>query len=93
MRYLVVTYIKKPNGKVDESVEVDSKYRNRHKTSANVILDFKKKEILKCRMDGHAGSRDWKTVRDYYYKYYQNVVEDLEQKNLTILNKDQEQYQ
>jgi hypothetical protein len=79
MKYLIITYIKKPNGEVDESVEVESKYRSRHKTTANVVLDFEKKEILKCRMDGHAGSRDWKRVRDYYHKYYQNVVEDLEQ--------------
>lgn len=83
MRYLIVTYIKKPNGGVDESVEMDSKYRSRHETTANVVLDFKQQEILKCRMDGQSGSRDWKRVRDYYHKYYKNVIEDLEQRNIS----------
>ncbi len=78
MRYLIVTYIKRPNGQVDETVEVESKYRSRHKETANVVLDFAKKEILKCRMDGKLGSHDWQHVRDYYYKHYQNVVDDLE---------------
>lgn len=81
MRYLIVTYVKKPNGQVDETVKIESKYRGHHKDSANVVLDFAKKEILKCRMDGVLGSHDWQHVRDYYYKHYQNVVNDLEQRH------------
>ena len=78
MRYLIVTYIKKPDGQVDEAVEVDSKYRKRHETTANVVLDFLEQKVLKCRMDGKLGSHNWQHVRDYYYKHYQNVVDDLE---------------
>ena len=81
MRYLIVTYIKKPDGQVDEAVEVDSKYRKRHETTANVVLDFLEQKVLKCRMDGRIGLKEWVPVRDYYYKYYKNIVEDLEQKH------------
>ena len=83
MRYLIVTYIKKPNGQVDETVEVDTKYRSRHQTTANVVLDFAKQSVLKCRMEGKLGSKDWQHVRDYYHKHYENVVSDLEQQQVS----------
>lgn len=82
MRYLIVTYVKKPDGQVDESVEIDTKYRPRHKTMANVVLDFAAKKVLKCRMEGNIGSQDWETVRDYYHKHYDSVVEEIEEFNI-----------
>lgn len=81
MRYLIVTYIKRANGQVDETVEIETRYRSRHKTSANVVLDFANKKILKCRMEGNLGSKDWDHIRDYYHKHYENVVNDLESAN------------
>jgi len=83
MRYLIATYTKKPDGQVDESIEIDSKYKSRHQTNANVVLDFATRTVLKCRMEGSLGSKDWQRVRDYYYKYYENVVNSLEQQQTT----------
>jgi len=81
VRYLIVTYIKRANGQVDETVEVETRYRPRHKTSANVVLDFANKAVLKCRMEGNTGSKDWDHIRDYYHKHYENVVDNLESTN------------
>ena len=41
MRYLILTYFKKPNGQIDESMTVSNKLRDRDLSMGNVILDFK----------------------------------------------------
>ena len=40
MRYLVITYILKPNGQSDEVVQVNDKLTSYHERTANIIMDF-----------------------------------------------------
>ena len=81
MRYFVVTYIQKADGKWDESVQiVDKSLTNKLNVSANVILDFKKNVVVKARLE-QALVRDFDLIRDYFYKIYPKVIDELEQKN------------
>ena len=41
MRYLMLTYYTKANGKIDESMIVTTRVRTKDWQTANVILDFK----------------------------------------------------
>ena len=41
MRYFIITYYTKPDGKVDEATQVTKKVRPRDLQTASVILDFK----------------------------------------------------
>ena len=43
-RYMIVTYIQKPNGKWDEITEFKRHYRTKHIQSAKVILDLQEKK-------------------------------------------------
>ncbi len=45
-RYMIVTYVKKPNGKWDELTEFKNSIRMKHIQSAKVILDFKEKKCV-----------------------------------------------
>jgi len=45
-RYMIVTYIKKPNGKWDEYTEFKNSLKQKHYQSAKVILDFKEKKCV-----------------------------------------------
>ena len=46
---MMVTYLKKPNGKWDELTEFKNNIKTKHIQSAKVILDFKENDvILKC---------------------------------------------
>ena len=81
MIYFVVTYIQKADGKWDESVQiVDKSLTNKLNVSANVILDFKKNVVVKARLE-QALVRDFDLIRDYFYKLYPKVIDELEQKN------------
>lgn len=57
-RYMIVTYMLKPNGKWDEVTEFKNHYRMKHMQSAKVILDFKEKKCVKNGLNPEAGYDD-----------------------------------
>lgn len=77
MRYLILTYMTKPNGQVDEVMAVSRNLRPRDIQTANVILDFKRLVVEKCSMNGTVVPRDWDRIVKYYYQHYQNVIDRL----------------
>ena len=62
-RYMIVTYIQKPNGKWDEITEFKNNIRTKHIQTAKVILDFKDKKIVKNGLNPEAGFDD---MLDFY---------------------------
>lgn len=77
MRYFVVTYMMRPNGQYDEQVQVMTKISDMVNRTANVILDFKEKKVVKARMDQPI-ERDWFLIKSYYEKIYQAIIQTLE---------------
>jgi hypothetical protein len=78
MRYFVITYVRKPNGQIDEQCEVTKKIKERDLTTANVILDFKEKKVEKCMIEGQVITMDWNNAYDYYKRVYPSIIERLE---------------
>ena len=81
MRYLILTYYKKPNGQTDEVMTVATRLKNSDIQTASVILDFKTLQVEKCSMNGVQVPRVWDTVVSYYYQHYANVIERLFNEN------------
>jgi hypothetical protein len=81
MRYLFLTYVTKPDGKIDEQMEVSRKIRTRDLQTVNVILDFKKLEVVKASMNGTVVPRDWDRILGYYYQHYASIIERLLKEN------------
>lgn len=81
MRYLILTYYKKPNGQTDEVMTVATRIKPRDIQTANVILDFKLLRVEKCSMNGVQVPRVWDTIVSYYYQYYANIIERLFNEN------------
>ena len=81
MRYLLLTYYKKPNGQIDEVMAVAKNLKTRDHQTANVILDFKTLSVVKCSMVGTVVPRDWDRIVTYYHQYYENIIERLLQEN------------
>ena len=81
MRYLFLTYVTKPDGKIDEQMEVSRRIRQRDLQMVNVILDFKKLEVVKASMSGTVVPRDWDRILGYYYQHYANIIERLFNEN------------
>lgn len=81
MRYLLLTYYKKPNGQIDESTAVSRNLKKRDIQTCNVILDFKTLSVVKCSLDGAVVPRDWGRIVTYYNQYYENIITRLLEEN------------
>ena len=77
MRYLLLTYYRKPNGKIDEAMTITRNLKLQDRQTANVILDFKTLSVLKCSMDGVVVPKDWDRIVSYYYRHYSATIERL----------------
>jgi len=81
MRYFAITYIRKPNGQVDEQALITKSLNNSDLQTCNVILDFKEKKIIKASIDGNILGTDWAKLIEYYKKVYPDNIEALEKDN------------
>lgn len=63
MRYMIVSYYQKPNGKWDEITEFKNNLKMKHIQSAKVILDFKEK---KCVKNGLNPEADFTDMLEFY---------------------------
>ena len=81
MRYLLLTYYTKPDGKIDEAMAVSKRVKPGDLQTASVILDFKKLEVVKASMGGVAVPRDWDRIVSYYHQHYANTIERLLKEN------------
>ena len=57
-RYMIVTYVKKPNGMWDEVTEFKNNLKIKHIQSAKVVLDFKEKKCVVNSLNREAGYED-----------------------------------
>jgi len=81
MRYLLLTYYTKPNGKIDEAMTIATRLKRKDWQMTNVILDFKEQKVLLCSVAGLTATKDWDTIVGYYYKHYAATIERLFQEN------------
>jgi hypothetical protein len=77
MRYLLLTYYTKADGKIDESMAVSKNIKQRDIQTCNIILDFKKLEVVKASMGGSAVPRDFNRIVEYYHQHYASTIERL----------------
>ena len=81
MRYLLLTYYTKPDGKIDEAMAVSKNVKTRDLQTASVILDFKKLQVVKCSMNGVTVPKDWDRIVTYYHQHYASTIERLFNEN------------
>lgn len=77
MRYFTVTYYQKANGQQDEVTAVTRSLKARDIQCANVILDFRKLEVVKASMGGVNVPRNFDNIVAYYRQHYKNVIDRL----------------
>lgn len=78
MRYLLITYVRKPNGQIDEMVAVGKKVKNSDIQTCNVIMDFKDKKVEKCVVEGSKLDTNWEKLYTYYKNVYPALIDQLE---------------
>lgn len=70
--------MRKPNGQIDEQVQVTKNLKIKDHQQCNVILDFLNKKVEKCIIEGKKVDTDWQKMYDYYQRIYPNVIEQVE---------------
>lgn len=88
MRYLLITFFRKPGGQIDEQVQVSKRVKPADSQTCNVILDFALKKVEKCVIEGKVVDTGWDKMVEYYKNVYPNLIEQLE-KEASITLKEQ----
>lgn len=78
MRYLIITYMKKATGEIDEVLSVSKSVRKNDIQTANIIMDFKLKKVQKCIIDRAQVDTDWERLLAYYSEHYPAIISRLE---------------
>ena len=78
MRYLLINFLRKRAGQIDEMVSVSKRVRTSDMNNCNVILDFADKKVVKCIIEGKNHDTNFDKMRDYYQRIYPNLIEQLE---------------
>ena len=81
MRYMILTYFKQANGKIDEVMSLSNRVKPKDWQTASVILDFKELKVLKAALRDTTIPKDWDRIVGYYYQFYTNIMERLLQEN------------
>jgi hypothetical protein len=88
VRYLLISFLRRTGGQIDEMVAVSKRVQTSDMNSCNVILDFADKKVVKSVIEGKQHDGDFDRMRDYYVKVYPNLIEQLERE--AKMTKDQE---
>lgn len=84
MRYLLITFFKKSNGRIDEQVIVSKKIKNSDQQTCNVILDYQEKKVVKSIIEGNRIDTDFEKMSAYYKKVYPTLIDQLEKNNIKM---------
>jgi hypothetical protein len=77
MRYLLITYLRKSSGQIDEQVGFSTRLRDKDLSSCNVIVDYKDKKVVKCVIEGKKVETEFGLMDDYYRKVYPELITQL----------------
>lgn len=78
MRYLLITYLSKPGGQIDEQVQIAKNVKPKDLQTCNIILDFAEQKVDKCLIEGKVVSKDWDQLRGYFHQIYPDVIDRIE---------------
>lgn len=78
MRYLLVTFYRKPGGQIDEQARFVKRVRTSDSSSSNIILDYGLRKVDKCVVEGRRLEKSFDDLNDYYKKIYPAMIQQLE---------------
>jgi hypothetical protein len=70
--------MRKPGGQIDEQVTISKRVKTSDLQTVNVIIDYAKKTVDKCVIEGRIVDTDFDKMNDYYKRIYPNLISQLE---------------
>lgn len=84
MRYLLVSFYRKPGGQIDEQARFVKRVRGSDSSTSNIIMDYGLRKVEKCVVEGNKLDRSFEQLNDYYKKIYPAMVAQLEKEGPTL---------
>lgn len=84
---MIVNYYRRPTGRMDESMVVAAKLKDRELQTAAVIVDFRTRRVIKASFDGAVVAKDFDRVVGYYQQHYRDHIQQLLEANSVQLAK------
>jgi hypothetical protein len=78
IRYLLITFYRKPGGQIDEQVSFSKRLKANDQQTCNVIVDYKERKVVKCFIEGKLVPTSFEAMHDYYKQIYPQLIADLE---------------
>ena len=78
MRYLLISFYRKPGGQIDEQARFVKRTRHSDLTMSNIILDYGTQKVDKCVVEGNRLNKSFDELNAYYKKIYPQMVAQLE---------------
>jgi type II secretory pathway component PulF len=85
MRYLLITFYRKPGGQIDEAARFVKRIKNSDITTSNIIMDYGLKKIDKCVVEGNKLDRTFDQLNEYYKKIYPAMIATLEKEGPALV--------
>lgn len=87
MRYLLVSFYRKPGGQIDEHARFVKRVRTSDASTSNIILDYGLRKVDKCVVEGKRLERTFDQLHEYYKKVYPQAVFQLEKEGPELAKK------
>jgi hypothetical protein len=78
---MIINYYRRASGKMDESMIVAAKLKDRELQTAAVIVDFRTRRVIKASFDGAVVPKDFDRVVGYYQQHYRDHIQQLLEAN------------
>jgi hypothetical protein len=86
LRYLLIQFLRKPGGQIDEQVTVAKRIKPADLQTCNVILDYGTKQLQKCVIEGKIVDTTFEKMDAYYKQVYPNLISQLEKEAVITAN-------
>jgi len=87
MRYLLISFYRKPGGQIDEQARFVKRVRTSDASTSNIIIDYGLRKVEKCVVEGKKLDRSFDQLHEYYKKIYPQAVSQLEKEGPEIAKK------
>lgn len=77
MRYLLITFFRKPGGQIDEQAKFVKRVRNSDISMSNIIMDYGLRKVDKCVVEGKKLDKSFDELDLYYKKIYPVMINQL----------------
>lgn len=90
MRYLLITFMRKAGGQIDEMVKPAKQVRPADWSTCNIIMDYGLKKVEKSVVEGNKLDTSFEVLNDYYKQIYPALITQLEKEaEITMQSKKQ----